>query len=445
MTELHERGAIIAIGDELAIGQSLDTNSRWLANQLTAAGAHVIEHVTAPDDAQAMLGALQRLAQVADVIIATGGLGPTADDLSREVMAIFLGEGLVRDEEAHRDLVEMFRTRGRELTDANAMQALRPASARCLANAYGTAPGLHAVFPCENRSVDVFFLPGPPHENQSMFERFVVPALRTSSNRIIRTRVIHHYGPAESDAARELGALLDRDRNPLVGITASDGVISLRIRYEGSSADAERLIEVADAAALDVLASHRFAVVDEPGSEAALPLFAALVGALKQQQGMLVTAESCTGGMFGELITGIAGASDVFAGGWVTYSNAMKHHALRVPTEVIDTYGAVSIETAKAMASGALRASEGATHALAITGIAGPGGGTDDKPVGTVCIARASLRDEIDARRFVFLGDRATVRRRSCTTAAAMLLFHVLERNMPRLLWQIDDDGSPMG
>lgn len=436
--------AIVSIGDELAIGQSLDTNAKWLAGRLTSLGLRVLEHVTVPDDTSAMLGSLRRLTNDADVIVATGGLGPTADDLTREVLAQLLGDGLMRDDEAYRELHALFRKRGRELTEQHAMQALRPISARCLSNPHGTAPGLHAVHRIGDRAVDVFCLPGPPHENQPMFEAFVVPAVRRLEGHVIRTRVIHHYGPAESEAARRLGALLDRDRNPIVGITASDGVISLRIRYEGPAAEAARLIEAADAEAHAALHTHRFAVVhDDAGTEADAPIYAALVQALRDAGASLVTAESCTGGMLSEHITAIAGSSDVFMGGFVTYANSMKERVLAVPSKLLARHGAVSKEVAQAMAWGALQIS-GAHHAVSITGVAGPGGGSADKPVGTVWIGRASPAGvQAEARRFLFPGDRATVRRRSASTAAAMVLFSLLGREMPSLLWEVQADGSP--
>ncbi|MCA9293696.1 MAG: CinA family nicotinamide mononucleotide deamidase-related protein [Phycisphaerales bacterium] len=451
MGQVFQHATVVSIGDELAIGQSLDTNSKWLSNQLTAMGVRVIEHVAVPDDVQAMLAALRRLANNADLIVATGGLGPTADDLSRAVLAALLGDALVRDEVAYRELEALFRKRGRELTEANAMQALRPASATCLSNPHGTAPGLRAQYRVADRAVEVFMLPGPPHENRPMFEAFVAPAIKRPVGHVIRARVIHHYGPAESEAARRLGPLLDRDRNPLVGITASDGVISLRIRYEGAEEDAERLIEATDAEVERVLASHRFAVVDDPGAEVAPPIYVALLEELKQRGATLVTAESCTGGMLAECITSISGSSSNFVGGFVTYSNELKHRVLGVERAVLEAHGAVSGETAREMAAGAVRTALHAqipgtheTHALSITGIAGPDGGSREKPVGTVWIGRASSSDvDVEARRFVFPGDRATVRRRSAATATAMLLFHLTGREMPRMLWQVEPDGTP--
>lgn len=445
---VQRTAAILAIGDELAIGQSLDTNSKWLSSHLTDLGIRVVEHVTVPDEPPALRAVFERLTASADLLLATGGLGPTADDLTRDVLCACMGDELVRDDRQHERLVELFRRRGRPLENGNDRQALRPSTSICMDNDQGTAPGIAATL----NGVDVYLLPGPPHENRPMFERFVVPRLRTDPKRAITTRLIRHYGIPESNAAVALGDLLDRDRLerglPLVGITASDGVITTRLRHEGAPAEAPRLLDEADRLIGERIGSYR--ISPEPGETPSdADLVELTVLALKRAGHGLLTAESCTGGMIGEAVTSVSGSSSVYHGGWVTYSNEHKSMHLGVAEAMLKQHGAVSEPVVRAMAEGAIERSprvfgpDGARlrHALAVTGIAGPDGGSPEKPVGTVWIARASETDggmDVESRRFVFPGDRDTVRRRTVSTALAMLLLHLRGNRLEKLLWQVD-------
>ncbi|MFI4855787.1 MAG: nicotinamide-nucleotide amidohydrolase family protein [Phycisphaerales bacterium JB065] len=443
---VQRTAAILSIGDELTIGQSLDTNSKWLSSRLTDLGIRVIEHVTVPDEPPSLRAAFERLTASADLVIATGGLGPTADDLTRDVLCDCMGDELVRDEHQHARLVEFFGRRGMPLRNGNDRQALRPASAVCLDNDQGTAPGIGASL----NDTDIYLLPGPPHENQPMFERFVVPRLRTDRSRVITTRLIRHYGIPESNAATALGDLLDRDRLerglPLVGITASDGVITTRLRHECNPDDAPRLLDETDRLIGERIGAYR--ISPEPGeSPTDADLIELTVRELKRAGHALLTAESCTGGLIGGTVTGVSGSSSVYHGGFVTYSNEHKTAHLGVSESSLKRHGAVSETVALEMAHGAIERSprvfgpEGARprHALAVTGIAGPDGGTPEKPVGTVWIARASEGEDgvqAEARRFVFPGDRETIRRRTVSTALAMLLLHLRQKPLAKLLWQ---------
>lgn len=445
---IHRTAAVLSIGDELVIGQSLDTNSKWLSSRLTDLGIRVVEHATVSDEPDLLRAAFERLVSSVDLLLATGGLGPTADDLTRDVLCDCMGDELVRDERQHERLVELFRRRGRPLENGNDRQALRPSTSMCLDNDQGTAPGIAAAL----HGVDVYLLPGPPHENRPMFERFVVPRLRTDAKRAITTRLIRHYGIPESNAAVVLGDLLDRDRIgrrlPLVGITASDGVITTRLRHEGDPGDASALLDEADRLIGERIG--RFRISPEPGQRPSdADLVELTVQALKNAGHGLVTAESCTGGMIGEAVTSVSGSSSVYHGGWVTYSNEHKSAHLGVEVSLLKQHGAVSRPAAEAMARGAIERSpavfgpEGARprHALAVTGIAGPDGGTPEKPVGTVWIARASEGGgavEVESRRFVFPGDRDTIRRRTVSTALAMLLLRLRGKPIEKLLWEID-------
>jgi nicotinamide-nucleotide amidase len=266
-----------------------------------------------------------------------------------------------------------------------------------------------------------------------MFDRFVIPALRPA--RVVDTRLVRTFGMGESRVAELLGELMARDRNPLVGTTASAGVVTIRMRWESTSAHAPR---EAGSDALDeterlVRAALGPVVFTPPGSDGERELAQVVLDTLRSRAERLAIAESCTGGLLGAMITDVAGSSAAFTGGWITYTNAMKAEHLGVPESLFpETHpgapGAVSAEVAEAMARGALRAarhdlagSRAAHHALAITGIAGPDGGSPDKPVGTVWICRASADGTMDSRRFLFGGGRESVRQWAAVTAMAML------------------------
>jgi nicotinamide-nucleotide amidase len=432
----HRTAAILSIGDELILGQTLDTNSAWLSDQLFSRGVRVVEHVTVADDLPSHVGAIRRLAGNVDLLLSTGGLGPTDDDLTRRALADALGEELVEDPESLAQIERWFRNAGRTLKDQNRSQALRPASARALPNKNGTAPGVMATLQSGGRSCDIFCLPGPPNELKPMYERFVAPAIRQDAKRLVRARVLRTFGLGESDIASRLGELMRRDRNPLVGTTASDGVVSVRIRFEGEASETEalRAIESAESRVRDALGEAIFGAGDDTLASVVLDL-------LRARAQMATTVESCTGGMVGQSLTAISGSSDAYAGGWVTYTNEMKKREVGVPADALAQHGAVSEEVARAMAEGGLRAAREAVgpqvaHALAITGVAGPTGGSEAKPVGTVWIALASDGATTDARCFRFRGDRETVRRRSTQSALALLWQRLTGQKSRPLLWQ---------
>jgi len=427
----HARGAILSMGDELTLGQKLDTNGQWLAQQLVDRGIVPVEHVTVPDDLDATVATLRRLASVVDVIISTGGLGPTADDLVREALARASDDVLVEDVESVRQIEGYFRGRGRSMSPLNRVQALRPSRGTSLRNGHGTAPGLFAKI----RACDVFCMPGPPREMMPMFAASVVPMLRPVAGRAVLTRALHCFGIGESDLATRLGPLMERGRNPLVGTTASGGVVSIRIRYEGESdaAVANAATEEAERAARVAGAPFLFGA-----GEDSLP--SVVLDALKADGKALAVVESCTGGLVGEMLTEIAGSSAAFVGGWITYSNELKKSLVGVPAELLESVGAVSAEVASAMAIGGVHRS-GAGYAIAITGIAGPDGGSAAKPVGTVWIALAErsvggVNDEpliADVRQFRMGNDRRSVREWSARAALMMLWMRLRGVKAPML------------
>jgi nicotinamide-nucleotide amidase len=427
--------AVLSIGDELALGQTLDTNSAWIADRLFTLGVRVDEHTTVEDDRERIAGAMRRLVGGRGLVICTGGLGPTADDLTRCALGDVLGEALIEDAGALEAIRAWFAGRG-GMPEGNLVQALRPPSARGLPNPHGTAPGLEAVI----GEARVFCLPGPPHEMIPMFESFVVPAVSETGGAAVRSRIVLTFGLGESRVAERLGELMDRDRParglPLVGTTASRGVIACRLRHSGDSA--ETVARELDAVEAEIRARLGAAVFDRRDPTRGDPveiggaLPGAVIGLLRARGERVAVAESCTGGLLGGELTRVPGSSDVFVGGWITYSNEMKGSLLGVPATIFEEHGAVSGVCALAMARGAM-ARGGCDHGLGVTGVAGPGGGRDEKPVGTVWIGRAASDGSAEARRFLFRGDREAVRGWAVRTALGMLRLHLVGEAMTLL------------
>jgi nicotinamide-nucleotide amidase len=447
---IHSTAVILASGDEILTGQLLDTNTRWIAEQLVSRGIMPIAHAASPDDLPSLVEMIRRACSAAPLVILTGGLGPTEGDLTRQAIAQVLNEPLIEDAKAAESIRTYFEKRGRATSERQLRQAQRPARATCLPNTNGTAPGLHAQVQNPKSEIsnlkspcDFFALPGPPGELRPMFEREVLPRLRPDPSRTVITRLLHIIGLPEADCVDRLRGLTSRGRaetDALVGITASGGVLTLRIRYSGPGprAATEQAINTAESAAREALGDHLLplsAHQHDTGQEAlARHLLTTL--AESNPPATLATVESCTGGMLGELLTAIPGSSAAYCGGFITYANAMKE-SLGVDPELTKVHGAVSAEVAKAMARAGIERT-GARYSLAITGIAGPDGGTAAKPVGTVHIALTGAGEPATSRRFLFTGDREDVRRRATTTALTMLHFHQKGHaaGTPRLLWE---------
>ncbi|MCA9286074.1 MAG: competence/damage-inducible protein A [Phycisphaerales bacterium] len=428
----ERRAAVLSVGDELILGQIADTNARWILGALAEVGFLGIEHRTLPDDRAAIATAILEFARRVDAIVVTGGLGPTADDLTREALgdAAAPQAALELDPVAIDHLESFFTRRGRTMSPSNRKQALRPPGTAMLPNPNGTAMGIAArIGACA-----IFCLPGPPREMQPMFRASVVPALPTGAG-AIATAAVHQLGLGESVAAERLGAMMDRDRSPTVGTTASGGVVTARIRAEGDRASASALVE--ETARQVERAWHPYAYGRDERT-----LVGAVASLLVESQRTLAVAESCTGGMLGSTIVDFPGASDFFVGGWIVYSNALKERLLGVPTAMLEAHGAVSEPVARALAQGAVERS-GSDYGLAITGIAGPGGGSEGKPVGTVYVGLAQ-RDggKSAARRFVITGDRHDVRERSARLALQMLRLELLGMAEVPLLWEAPPAGE---
>jgi nicotinamide-nucleotide amidase len=417
---------VLSIGDELVLGQTVDTNSAWLSAQLATIGWQVAAHVTVGDDQRAIEAAISDSASRCDVLIVSGGLGPTKDDLTRFAVAKVLSQPLEMNARWLEQMEKMFHRRGRVMAESNRSQAMIPRSARLIHNPVGTAAGIDAdLNSTPTHACRVFVLPGVPREMQIMFERSIKPLLADmGGGGVILARTLHTFGLGESNIGEMLGELMDRGRNPSVGTTVSGSVVSVRIaaRYQQRQ-EAEKKLEETAAECGRRLGDLIYGTEEQT--------LASVVAGLLTENSVrtVVTAESCTGGLLAKMLTDIPGSSRYFQRGWITYSNEAKTQLLEVDPALLEAHGAVSEPVVKAMAQSA-RQQSGADFALAISGIAGPDGGTPQKPVGTVCIGLAHEAGTL-ARTFNFPGDREGVRDRSAKMGLAMLRFQLLARHMP--------------
>ena len=420
---------ILSVGDELVLGQTVDTNSAWVSRELAAAGCDLAGHATVPDDRGAIAAAIRHHANSCDLLVVSGGIGPTADDLTREALGDVLGVELVEQGEWIDHISKLFNKLGREMKPGNRKQALIPSGADLLWNPVGTAAGVGAtVGECR-----VVVVPGVPKEMRRMVADHVLPFARErSAGAAVLSRTVHTFGRGESDVAALLGELMTRGRNPSVGTTVSGGIVSLRLNCRAATAGEGRaMLDETEAACRGELGDLIFGVDDRTLPEAVAGL---LVSAEKKVT--VATAESCTGGLLAAMLTEVPGSSAYFNAGFVTYSNDAKYERLGVNREMLSVFGAVSEEVVTAMARSARKLAK-STYALAVSGVAGPGGGTDAKPVGTVCLALARpdpagpLGASVTARTFHFHGDRDMVRDRSAKMALTMLRFELMGKPLP--------------
>ncbi len=409
------RAEIVSVGTELLLGQIVDTNAAHLARALSELGISVYRRVTVGDNHARLLAALSSALAENDVVIALGGLGPTQDDITRETLAEAMGDTLRHDEEIAHRLTAFFQVRGIPMPDSVLRQAMVPTRGFPLDNPNGTAPGL--IF--EKDGKIGIALPGPPSEFIPMVESHVVPYLRAKTGtRTIRSRVLRICNMGESLVEERVRDLMTGD-NPTVAPYAKTGEVHLRVTARADDpAAADRLIEPVVREIEARLGDHVYAYDDEP-------LEAAVARLLSDRNRTVATAESCTGGLLAARLTDVPGSSKVFLGGVVSYSNESKSDLVAVPPAMIAQFGAVSPEVAEAMAQGA-RARFHADFGIGITGIAGPDGGTPEKPVGLVYIALADSRGTL-VEKNRFLGQRKDVRYRSAQYALVLLRDRALQ------------------
>lgn len=369
---------IINTGTELLLGNTLNTHGGWFGRQLFNLGMRVARQSTVPDG-EAIREAFEEMVLRSDVLLITGGLGPTSDDLTREIVAESLGLELHQDEHALRTLESFFALRGKPMVEANLKQAMVPTGADVLPNPNGTAPGLYLP-PRINRisNCAIFLLPGPPRELYPMFHEEVTPRLcaLSGSADIASVCELKFTGIGESDFHHGVDEQLAAIEGLEYGYCARMGEVDLRLIGK------EEAIEQACG-----LVRGKFSdfLISDDGSS----LEAVVIRLLREKGLKLATAESCTGGLIANRLTNVPGASQVFTHGWVTYANQAKSDQLHVSAELLAKFGAVSEEAARAMAEGALQES-GADFAISVTGIAGPSGGSEDKPVGTAWLGLSS-------------------------------------------------------
>jgi nicotinamide-nucleotide amidase len=390
---------IIAVGSELLTPLYLDTNSLFLTGRLNALGIEVRFKTVVGDRADDLATVFRDALSRSRLIILTGGLGPTEDDLTRSVVAEVLGRGLHEDPEIRRQIQERLARFGRPMAENNLRQAMLPEGAAWLENKHGTAPGIWI----EHDGNLVVLLPGPPGELEAMFEAACVPRLaQASPGQRIRTRVYKVVGLPESEVDKRAAAVYKAFENPTTAILAKPGAIEIHLRARApSDAEADALLaELGDQIEL-ALGEYIFSTHGESLEE--------VVGMyLVMRQKTLAVAESCSGGLLAERLTHNSGSSDFFLGGAICYSNALKTKLAGVPATLIEEHGAVSQPVAQAMAEG-IRARTGASMGVAITGVAGPTGGSPEKPVGLVFIGLADERGT-QVREFRFPGSRERVR-----------------------------------
>lgn len=371
---------ILAIGTEVVDGDVVNTNAAWLSRQMGERGFQVRFHTTVPDDEALMLDALSRASTRAQVVLVTGGLGPTVDDFTIEIAAKFFGVPLTLHPESLEKIRGFFQKFKRPMSQNQERQAMLPQGGTPLSNDFGTAPGVYVL----HQNVHYAFFPGVPKEMQEMFRAGLLPLLpKPTQGGFQMLKTLRCFGLPEGQMDAELRAFM-QGRGEMQGVQVGFRVRfpTIDIRLKATDLDphaAESRIEAASRVIREKLGDHVFGA-DEDSLEA-------LVGGLLKEKGFkIATAESCTGGLLASLITDVSGASEYFLAGLVTYSNEAKIKLLEVAAETIQNFGAVSSETALEMARG-IRKISGADFGVSLTGIAGPSGGTTEKPVGTVHIA----------------------------------------------------------
>jgi competence/damage-inducible protein CinA-like protein len=410
---------LITIGDELLLGFTIDTNAAHIARTLAANGIEIVRRATVGDEAGKIALAVREALDRTGAVITTGGLGPTSDDLTKPAIAKIFGREMKLDEAIATKLEERWRARfpGSRFPATNRTQAEIPEGARILTNRHGTAPGIWLE---DEKGRWVAMMPGVPREMRGMLDEELLPAIKSrgeGADSIVLSRTLRTTGIAESAIAELLGpdALGPRGTElgslPLAFLPGVAGV-DLRVTAKGlPRARAEKLVSEAMLKLGARVSAYAYG--EDDADLAAVVLEKCRVSGLK-----LAVAESCTGGMLGERLTGIPGSSDVFLGGVIAYHNDVKRNMLGVRGEDIERYGAVSEEVALQMASG-VRDKLGADVGVSVTGIAGPGGGTPEKPVGLVWIAVHAA--EVKARRFHVGGDRGEIRQRAAQAALEMV------------------------
>lgn len=407
---------LVSVGTEILLGNIVNTNAAYLAEQCAALGFSCFYQTVVGDNEERLMQALQTALGRSDIVIASGGLGPTQDDLTKETAAKVLGRSLYMDDHSKERIAQYFTRRGLELTENNWKQAMVPEGATVIDNDNGTAPGIIM----EENGKRIILLPGPPGELIPMFESAVGPYLAGAAAGVIYSQTVKLCGIGESKAETMIADLIAQQGNPTIAPYAKTGEVHLRITAKAEEEkEARKLVkpvvkELKNRFGMNVYTTDKDVTLEE-----------AVVDLLLANRLTVTTAESCTGGLLSARLINVPGVSEVFKSGQVTYSNKAKHKLLGVKKPSLDKYGAVSENVAKQMAKGAAVSSK-ADVAVAITGIAGPDGGTAQKPVGLVYIA-CSVCGKMKIKEYHFSGSRSKIRENSVTAALTLMRQSILE------------------
>ena len=403
---------ILCVGTELLMGEIVNTNAAYISERLASVGINQYYQAVVGDNPARLERCIASSLERCDLLIMTGGLGPTYDDLTKESAARLMNRGLYLHEPSLEKMKAYFSDRNVVMSETNIKQAMMPEGAVVFDNNNGTAPGL--AIEDEDRGKIIIMLPGPPSELVPMFRDSVEPYLKSFTTVTLVSRNINITGLGESAVEEILEPVMKAAINPTVAPYGKEGEVRLRVtaRAESEAQGLTLCDEMIYRIRRTEVAPYIY------GVDTDLP--SALIEWLRRKGKKVTTAESCTGGLIAEMLTSVSGASDVFDGGIVSYANTQKILLLGVKNETLERFGAVSQETAREMAEG-VRVLMGADISVAVTGIAGPGGGSAEKPVGLVYIAVAT-KDDTEVRRCMFIGNRSRIRRLSATTALSMAI-----------------------
>ncbi|MCH4890929.1 competence/damage-inducible protein A [Acidaminobacter sp. JC074] len=405
--------SILAVGTELLMGKTLNTNATELSKAINQLGHGVRYHLTIGDNPERLKQTLEFLLSVSDMVITTGGLGPTQDDLTKETIASVMDKKLVLDQKAHDMMLERFKSFNVKMTENNVIQSYLPENAIVMYNEKGTAPG----FISENDGKYVAALPGPPREMRHMFEKSLKAFLKDKSQMAIVSEYINLFGIGESTAENKIDDIISEQTNPTIAIYANIGQVSLRVTASAENEEqAKELLEPTVQRIKDRLGDYIIGYGEKS-------IVDYTIEALMSHDLSLSLAESCTGGMIASEFVNFPGASNFFDRSYITYSNQAKEDMIGVSKTTLETYGAVSPETCREMVEG-VYAQTGSDVCLAVTGIAGPSGGSEEKPVGLVYIG-IKVKDQVTVKKYQFTGDRFVIRKRSLLSSMSMILNHI--------------------
>ena len=407
---------IICVGTELLLGNIVNTNAAFIAARLSVIGIECYNQCVVGDNMDRLLSQLKESSSRSNIVILSGGLGPTEDDMTKEAVAKFTKLPLVEDAESRRAIEEYFAKRGITPTENNWKQALLPKGAKAVPNENGTAPGIIV----ETKNCKYILLPGPPIELEAMFDSQIVPYLQSLGEGTIFSRTVKIVGVGESKAETMIRDLIDTQTNPTIATYAKTGEVHIRVTASGADEkEAKKLVKPVVKELKLRFGNNIYTTEDD------MTLEKAVVELLQSNNMTISTVESCTGGLVSASIVSVAGASDVLKCGFITYSNKAKRKLVGVKRGTLDKYTAVSKQTASEMAKGGASAFK-SDVCISVTGLAGPGGGTDDKPVGLVYIG-CNVRGDIKVQEYHFSGDRNKIRTLAAKNALILTRECILE------------------